>query len=1284
MLKPALRHTTRGIKHLARLAMLFVLVLAGFGAVMLLGLRYWVLPNIERYHADIELVATATVGRPVTIAKIAADWNGLRPRLSLTEVRILDERGNTALSFPTLRNTIAWSSLLFGELRLSSLELDRPDLLVRRDIQGRRYIAGILSEAQTGVQSDDASLDWLLHQTRIVIHDGHFVWQDELRSAPPLSFKHVELVIENKREHHRFALLATPPAQLSSRIDLRGDLFSESFTDPSGWRGEVYGQLEKLDVAAWSQWFDLSEVINSGNGALRVWVGMEEGQVNRVDADVSLQNVQALLAADLQRFELTSLNGRVGWHKSTSGFAFDAKQLTLGMSNGFVLPATDLFLSLSGGQGYQSASGEVRANRIDLADIKMILGYLPIESGVKQRIAELDPQGRVTGLKASWQGDSERISRYRLSAEFTGLGMRQMGSYPGFSGLSGSIDGGDSVGKLQLGSTELVVRAPGFLSEDLGFDSLSARLDWQRNGSGWDLKLNDAQIRNADFNGTVKGGYQINDGPGVADISINLAGLSVKNVARYIPIHAFNDETYHWLQTGLQDGVADSFQMRVRGDLRDFPFPDNKNGMFKIEAKAKNVAIEFDPGWPRIERAVADLLIQGRLLEVRASTAYTGDAALQNLVVTLPDTLAHELVMQINGEAADETQRCLDYIRNSPVRGFLDGYTDDFKARGSGVLKLRLEVPLSGEKPAQVMGSYRFKDNEVDLGEHVPLLKNVKGNLEFSNSMLLATDLKAQILGGPANINLRSDSGQLLTEATGRLNAASLSENYAYPLLKNLSGTADWTAVVSVKNKLANVKVTSYLAGLISNLPQPFTKSATDMVLLKFEQKDINLQQNRLQFNYGDVIHADLIRNASAQGKWEVKNGTIVIGKETVKAGKEGIWISGQLPLLSLEGWSGWSDMPNREGLLPNIAGISMTVDKVYGFGNTVHQLNIRGSGRNGLISTRLASKELNGDLIWQPQDDGKLLLRLKNAMLGEGPAEISALPKPNPADAVLFTKPKLILPMIDLAIDKLTWKGRQLGRLEMLVNCTNGDVVLQTLRLTNPDGVFNATGRWDQVMQETHLSTKLTIANAGRILARSGNPESLKDGSGTLESDLVWSGSPDDFNYASLNGTLRMETGKGRFLQVNPGAGKLLGVLSLQSIPKRISLDFTDVFSPGFEFDSIVGDAVIENGLLRTSDFKMSGAAAKITLNGEVDLERETQNLHVRVMPTIGDNVSLLSFAAGPAVGVSVLLANKLLRDPLDKLVSFDYNVSGSWADPKVGRTGQQQPPVGAANPAD
>ena len=195
--------------------------------------------------------------------------------------------------------------------------------------------------------------------------------------------------------------------------------------------------------------------------------------------------------------------------------------------------------------------------------------------------------------------------------------------------------------------------------------------------------------------------------------------------------------------------------------------------------------------------------------------------------------------------------------------------------------------------------------------------------------------------------------------------------------------------------------------------------------------------------------------------------------------------------------------------------------------------------------------------------------------------------------------------------------------------------------------------------------------------MGRSGYPGSVAGAKGVFESALTWPGAPYEFNYPGLFGSVRVKVGKGRFLQVDPGAGKLLGVLSLQAIPKRISLDFTDIFSPGFQFDSIAGLALIENGMLKTEDFTMQGTAAKVTLKGEVDLQRETQQLQVRVYPALGDSVSLLSFAAGPVVGVGVLLASKLLRNPLDKLVAFDYNVSGSWADPVVEHVAPNPPPA-------
>ncbi|GAB5606078.1 YhdP family protein [Sideroxyarcus sp. TK5] len=1266
MLSHVLRFTAIGTWRLSRLLFLVFILL---GAGSLLTLRYWVLPGIERYHSDIEFAASSAVGRQVSIAHIEADWHGFRPRLLMSDVRILDAQGETALQFPLLRNTVAWTTLLFGELRFHSVELESPQLLVRRDAQGNRFVAGISSGGQGGLSSDAQSLDWLLHQSLIVVRNGRIVWQDELRNAPPISFERVDLVIQNVHGRHRLALNATPPPALASPIDLRADLRGDSFADAGSWEGELYTRMDHTDVGAWRSWFDLPSVIKKGSGGMRLWLGIDRGMPVRLDADIDLRAVNARLAEDLPELLLQRMQGRLGWRQSDTGFEVSSERLSMHTLDGFSLPPTDFLLNLSAKTAYSSASGEIKVNSLELSDINRLLAYLPVAEDLKHKLSEFAPQGKLNDLNLSWQGDSEKLQRYRVHARFDKVGLQQVGEFPAISGLSGMVDGSDSDGMLKIDSRKLSLQAPGFLSGPLTFDRLYGQLDWQRNSQhGWDLKLNKVLVSNADAEGTVYGSYQINDGAGIADLTVSLTRVEVKNAARYIPIHAFNDQTYRWLQTGLQGGIADAFQMHVRGDLNEFPFPDSKQGLFRLTAKAKDVAIEFDPGWPRIEKASADLLIQGRLLEVKAARAETAGAALQNVRVALPDTLSDALVMEVDGEAAGPTEHSLDYIRNSPVRGYLNGYTDDFHAQGRGLLKLRLDIPLDGDGATRVKGSYRVDGNEIDLGGSVPLLRKAKGILTFTEQDIAAEGVTAQILGGPARLSLRNEGSVLRVRADGTMDAGSLFDTYGYPLLWKLHGKTAWQAEISVKDKRADVRVSSDLQGLASNLPQPFNKTVAQLIPLRFELQDIDAHNDLLRFRYGDIVKVELARSGNEAGHRDIKRGNILLGKVPDMPDKDGIWISGHLPNFSLQGWSGWSSLPDREGVLPNIGGLDVKIDEVQGYGSALHDLQVLGSGRNGLISTRLSAREMSGDLIWQPQDEGKLYVRLKHLALGAS----SDMEAGSPAqDAPLVVAEDISMPEIDLVVDRLTWKGRQLGKLELLLDDVAGDAVLKKMRLTNPDGVVDVGGRWRPRQGETELSARIEIADAGRILARSGYPESLSGGGGLLVSELRWRGSPDALDIPSLNGSLQLTTGKGRFLQVDPGAAKLLGVLSLQSIPKRISLDFTDVFTPGFEFSSIKGEAVIQNGLLKTDEFVMSGSAAKVTLQGEVDLARETQELNVRVLPAIGDNVSLLSFAAGPAVGVVVLLTNKLLRDPLDKLVSFDYNVSGSWADPKVERIG-------------
>lgn len=1264
MLKQSLLLTWRGFGKLTRIFLEFLLLMVIAGAVMLLTLRYRILPEIERYHEQITVAASHAIGQPLTIGKIEADWDGLRPRLLLSDVRILDKQGKVALSLPRLENTVAWTSLPTAELRFQQLSIDHPDLMVRRDAQGRWFVAGIALETQAAQEMDNP--DWLLHQSSVVIRNGRITWQDDLRAAPPLVLEQVELRIVNRRGQHRFAVKALPPNRLSSSLDVRGHFYGDSFSDMGGWHGELFTQLDYTDVSEWKPWLTLPDALKRGKGAVRLWLGFEQGQVSSVDADVALAGVLARLSEDLPQLDLKELRGRIGWHSLERGFEVSTRQLALLMRDGFELKPTDFFLRRQTAAGFQKASGEIRANDLRFSTIARLAAYLPMYDETRKLLGEAQPRGHITNLNVQWRGETKDISLYEVRAGFNDLSMNRVGSFPGFSGLTGDVDGSDSGGTLTLDSKNLMLDAPQLFSEQVKFDKVSARLGWHRNSRGVEIKLSNVELSNVDLAGTIYGSYQFEpEGPGSVDATVEMQRVAVNKTALYTPVSAVNKQTRDWLQAALQDGQADKFRVRLRGGLSDFPFVGNRRGVFRLEARASGVMMEFSKGWPRLENAQTQLLIEGKKLEVKAVSATTTGARLRNVIVSIPDLLQSNLMLQVSGEAANSTQQCLDYIAQSPVTGYLDGFTAGVKALGQGKLDLQLDIPLAGDTPVKVRGEYRFIDNQLDLGQNVPLLRNVNGMLQFTESTLNARDISAQILGGAAHLSVDTQNGAMLTRAHGKLDLDNLNRIAPLPLLQRVRGTTDWKADIRVQKKLVDVSVDSDLLGIVAELPIPFSKQSHERIPFRFEQKGIAPGQDALSLNYGNLFDAKLSQFKGADGVWAIRGGSIVFGGSARRLGGEGIRVTGRIPQLSLEGWGRLGLVKGEAGLLPNVSGVDVTVNKLIGYGIRVNDLDIRGSGRNGLLSLRLASREMNGDLIWQPQDNGKLLGRFKNAMLGEGRGDVAAIASATPAKDE--PPDNSGFPQVDVSVEKLTYRGRQLGRLEMEMSESGGNVILDNLKLTNPDGTFSMTGKWQAEPEQTQVKLRVDISDAGKILSRSGYPDSLKDGSGSLESDLYWVGAPDSFNYSKLNGNMQLNVGKGRFLKVSDsqvGALKLISVLSLQ----RLTLDFTDVFSKGFQFESITGNARIVNGLLQTSDMKLVGTGAKVTMTGQVDMNRETQDLKVRILPAIGDNVSLASMALiNPVVGVGVLLANKILRDPLDKLVSFEYNVSGSWADPKV-----------------
>lgn len=1257
---------------LRRIGLVLVLLLLLAFAALVLTLRYSILPNIDQYHADIAALASRALGQAIEIGKIEAGWEGVGPYLNLSGIRVLDAQKRTTIALQSVHAEVSWQSLLSGELRLSSLEINEPDLLVKRDAQGKIHISGVSVD---NTSTDSNSADLLLSQSRIMVRNAHISWLDEMRSSPMLTFDDVNLLIENRWSRHRFSMQARPPKELSSGLDVRGELYGSNFEEIAGWHGEIYTKLDYADIAAWRNWLPLPAYFRQGRGALRGWLGIEQGKPVSLTTDVALLNVQTRLDPDLPVLNIKTLNGKLGWRFVENGFAVSMKQTTLELQDGFVLKPTDASLRLENLQTPEKLGGEFSASLLELEGLSRLLDYIPLDKKIRAGFMHYAPRGNISNAWLQWQQRDGQPLQYQVKARFANLALQRVEDIPGFAGLSGEVDGSESKGSISLDSRNVAVDAPRWMQSALALDSLTAQAGWQSNGKGLEIRLRNLALVNDDVSARAYGSYQtLKDSPGVLDLNVQMTHVAVPKVARYIPLLALGHETRSWLNLSLLQGVSNDASVRIRGDLNDFPFAGSRKGLFRVHARATDVALEFDPAWPKIEHASAEFSIQGREISIQAAAATTLGNRLQNVRVEIPDMMADDPVMTIHGEAQAENRRALEYVQKSPIRGYLNGFTDSIKATGQGKLGLNLYYPFRADLPVKISGNYHFTDSEVEIDPQLPTLRRVNGDLQFTEYGASTKNIEAQVLGGPAKLLMDSkQDGSMNIRLHGRTDLAALRKANPLPVLERVSGNPGWNLEIAVQNKLSRIVLNSDMQGLQSALPAPLAKQAAEAIPLLVEIKDTAVDARSIKIQYGALLNAHLLQEKDEDNDWWIERGLVNFGNVAHQADRKGLWVIGTLPQVSLEGWGALSGLAAEKDDSPalELAGADFTIQKLTGFGSRINDLHVKAGMRSDMLVAQLASREINGEVNWQPSSEtvgGRWYAKLKNLEWGldndedKSPGQYTA------------TKPSQVnttdLPTLEMSIEKLIFKGRQLGRLELQTQQKPSEYLLNRLRLTNPDGVLNVDGKWNKSgsVEETRVNVKMDIANAGNVLARSGYPNTIKGGSGKMDAVLSWPNAPWLYDKEQLSGSLKIDTGSGQFLQIDPGAGKLLSILSLQALPKRIALDFDDVFSKGFEFDSIAGNASIKEGVMSTDNLKIEGSAAKVFMAGTVNLKTEQQDMRVHIVPTVGNSAALISaLVATPVVGAGVYLASKILNDPLGQLVSFEYNISGSWTEPKV-----------------
>ncbi len=720
-----------------------------------------------------------------------------------------------------------------------------------------------------------------------------------------------------------------------------------------------------------------------------------------------------------------------------------------------------------------------------------------------------------------------------------------------------------------------------------------------------------------------------------------------------------------WLDKAFIAGQSNDVTLRVRGDLEKFPFPDGKGGVFQVTAKVTGGVLHYGDGWPDIENIAGDLVFRGNRMDVHARAGAILGARIGKTHVEIPDLQHPESVLNINGEAEGPTGEFLAYIEKSPVLDMVDHFTKGWQVQGNGKLSLKLAIPLRGSAKPRVEGAYQFAENSAAISPELPTVEQASGRVEFTDSSVRAQNVNAVVLGGPVTISAAtSRDAAVRVNLQGRINADSARRATGPAWVQHLRGSTDWRAVINAHKRNADVVLESSLQGLAVDLPAPVVKTAAEAMPLRIERRVLTANQDRLSLSLGDIVSMNLVRRTDGESA-TIARGSVRLGAAADEPDRNGVWVSGVVKTLDLDRWLAFIGQGGGDTRI-EWGGVDVKFGTVDLFGRRFSDLAVGGATHGGLWRGNLVGKEIEGTLLWQPQGRGRLVARMKTLIIPEAASGTV------PAGEAALRKKDVELPALDITAEQFINKDKLLGRLELVAVPEGRDWRIEKLRIVNPEATFTLDGVWHLGIAppRTQVNLRLETSDAGRLLTRLGYPEGVRRGTAKLEGALSWNGAPYDLDYPSLSGNVVLEASKGQFVKLEPGIGKLLGILSLQSLPRRISLDFRDVFSEGFSFDEIVGAARINRGIASTENFRIQGPPARITMSGEVDLARETQNLRMRITPHVSDSVSIAgALVGGPIAGVAAFLAQKILKDPLDRAISYEYNVTGTWSEPNAAR---------------
>ncbi len=1190
------------------------------------------LPDVNSYRSYVEQKLATVLEHPVKIGDLDAFLSGVTPVVVFHDVKLMSSKSNREiLEISKIRIGFSlWRSIKEARIIPNIYTIDGVELAIIRKEDGKILVQDV-DVADIGGAFSDQDLsnnnelsEWLFNRSSLIIQNSSIIWHDKKRLTEPTYFRNVTLKLKNNLNRHQFNgefILSQDDENKPKKLELALDVYGDML-DPIKWVGKFYANGKNINASEWGFKPVIMDVmVEQGQLDFELWGDWVAGELNKISANVAAHDVVLKRLKTNARANVKLLGGLVEWNKQLNDWDLSIEKLKF-ISDKGAWPETEIKIA----RKYkietktETITTDIKYCRVeDIRDLLLKSGY--IDDFVFKYLDKASPSGELQNIKYQLVTQENKIKEYFVSAKVNNLSLNSIENIPGLRGVSGEFFSNKESGVLAINTKNAELSYKNILAMPVSIDNLVGNIEWIKNKTGWVFSSNEIKASNADA--SIEASFNLNiPDDGVSpyiDLQAKINKANATKVFKYLPTEIMTGDFKQWMENAFISGEVEKGKVILHGRLDEFPYRDQQ-GVFQGYFAVKDLEVDYKPAWPHLRKGQVEAVFTGQGIKADVQHVELLNSYADDFQVSLADYLNPLLKTNV------QIKSNLDDVAQYSSKTFLKDSRDFVKSSefsGETNLDVIMDIPLSDEVeklyPLNVKVKAYLLGVNVATSKNKLYARNITGEVDLTENSATASGIKANIMGGKSVVDIftRHEFGghPIRLVMQGNIDVSKTMRRFKIPGYDKVKGRTDWQGVLTLKHKqdgaVKNLffQANTSMDSVAINLPTPMTKSAKEKVVTYMTVENVSKNTMLLHLVYGEAMSYAMDIDLS-DSIARLRRGEFRFKTEAAEIPKAKILLlTGSLWNFSLRDWLDALD-PTSNKNRKSFFGIPVKVDM-----DILHIAKVKDKKSR------------------KPSDPRKL-------------------------------------PTFEGEIGQLEYDTYQYGKFTFKTRNERRGLSLDKFTITSPHVDVQGKAYWyyRPHKQSTEVTMTVKSENYGELLTSLGFNSLIENGKANFSGDFNWKGGFGDFDWGKLNGVVTMDITDGVFTKVDPGAGRMLGLLSIEALPGMIFGG--DAFKTGFNFDRIVGNYDIKNGNAFSDDVSIKGPAASITVTGRTGIVARDFDHHLTVVPNVSGTLPLTSGAIfGPQVGAIVYFFKKLFGSGIDESTKRIYHLTGTWKKPVVER---------------